>query len=98
VGSKLELEDVSYKLKVPEKLNWAVIHTRLVDPDIKAIIEYTMIIRKVRRLATEPKDEEKKDRKQDFNIKLQSAIIKEYFEEVASLQIGIAEVTLFGSK
>lgn len=98
MGSKLELEDVSYKLKVPEKLNWAVMHTRLVDLDIKAIIEYTLIIKKVRRLVTEPKDEEKKDGKQDFNIKLQSAIIKEYFEEIACLQIGFSEVTLFGSK
>jgi hypothetical protein len=93
-GSKLELDGQTLKPKPNEALQWALMHTRLIDTDVKAIVEYTLIIYKVRRPVVETKPEESKG----FQIKLESAIASEYKVVVATLQIGVAELPLFGSK
>lgn len=45
-GRKVQLDDSS--LRVLEQ-DWALIHTRITDPDVKAIVEYVLIVKQVRK-------------------------------------------------
>lgn len=44
-------------------VDWALFHTRLCDPEVRAIVEYCLIVMKVRREVSQRagKEEEKKD-------------------------------------
>jgi len=69
-GMKIELDGATYKPKNPEIVDWALMHTKLKDTDIRAIVEYFLIIKKIRREVTEVELKEKgDDKKEEFELK-----------------------------
>lgn len=100
-GVKIELDGATYKPKNPDVVDWAVMHTKLKDFDIRAIVEYSLIIMKIRREVTEvaiPTDRSAA-KKDEFEFKESDRKIAKESEvslKQTSLQIGIAEISLFG--
>lgn len=107
---KVELDGASYKPKNADVVDWALMHTRLIDKDIHAVVEYTLTIMKIRREVTEiqlPTDrtvekteksgaEEKKD---EFEFKASGRTTtknSEVNQKVATYQIGLCLISLFG--
>ena len=74
-GIKVELDGASYKPKTPEVVDWALMHTKLKDADIRAVVEYTLTIMKIRREASEveipasARSAKTEERKDDFEFK-----------------------------
>ena len=75
-------------------------HTKLKDADIRAIVEYSLIVMKIRREVNEVQLKEKvDDKKEEFELKASdrnTTLDSEVNLKLTTLQIGLAEISLFG--